>query len=250
MTVTIQTVERALLSVSDKTGLVPFARRLAAMGIELVSTGGTAHALTEAGLAVTEVASLTGFPEMLDGRVKTLHPAIHGGLLADLGKPDHLAALEGAGFAPIGLVVSSLYPFEAAIAAGHGPDALVETIDVGGPTMTRAAAKNFAHVAVIVDEADYDAVASEMEANGAAVSLAMRRRLAAKAFARLSAYDAAIASWLDGVTAADDVPIDHTAWRTFGGRRIATMRYGENPRAVIERVKAKIAQIEPALDGV
>ncbi|MEM9222935.1 MAG: bifunctional phosphoribosylaminoimidazolecarboxamide formyltransferase/IMP cyclohydrolase [Pseudomonadota bacterium] len=223
-------VRRALLSVSDKTGLVPFAKRLSALGIELVSTGGTARALSEAGLDVVEVATLTGFPEMLEGRVKTLHPAIHGGLLADLSKDAHRQALNGAGIAPIGLVVSSLYPFENALAARKTPGELVETIDVGGPTMTRAAAKNFAHVAIIVDEADYGAVADALEASEGVVPFALRRRLAAKAFARLSAYDAAIAAWLDGETATDSCNVDHTVWRSFGGRRLSAMRYGENPR--------------------
>ncbi|MBJ3777641.1 bifunctional phosphoribosylaminoimidazolecarboxamide formyltransferase/IMP cyclohydrolase [Acuticoccus mangrovi] len=222
-------VRRALLSVSDKEGLVPFAERLHAAGIELVSTGGTARTLADAGLPVIDVASLTGFPEMLDGRVKTLHPGVHGGLLADLSKPDHVAAIEKAGIGPIGLVVSNLYPFESAIAKGLGEADLVETIDVGGPSMTRAAAKNFAHVAIVVDTDDYGAVADAIEQNGGAVPFAMRRRLAAKAFARLSAYDAAIAAWLGGVTAADDTAIDHRVWQAFGGKRVAEMRYGENP---------------------
>ena len=220
-------VRRALLSVFDKEGLVPFAQRLAALGIELVSTGGTSRTLAEAGLEVTDVAALTGMPEMLDGRVKTLHPAIHGGLLADLAKPDHAAALEAAGIAPIGLVVSNLYPFESALETVSAEPELVETIDVGGPSMTRAAAKNFAHVTVLVDPADYDAVATALEAGE--VPFAMRRRLAAKAFARLAAYDAAIAGWMGGATAADDVAVDHTVWQAFGGRRLAAMRYGENP---------------------
>ncbi|WMS42745.1 bifunctional phosphoribosylaminoimidazolecarboxamide formyltransferase/IMP cyclohydrolase [Acuticoccus sp. MNP-M23] len=222
-------VRRALLSVSDKAGLDAFAERLERLGIELVSTGGTARAMRDAGRAVTDVETLTGFPEMLDGRVKTLHPGIHGGLLANLDEPSHRAALEGAGIAPIGLVVSNLYPFEAAIAAGKAPAALVETIDVGGPSMTRAAAKNFAHVAIVVDTDDYGVVADALEANNGTVPLALRRRLAAKAFARLSAYDAAIASWLATTTADDDVAVDHTVWQAFGGKRLSALRYGENP---------------------
>jgi len=222
-------VRRALLSVSDKAGLDAFAARLERLGIELVSTGGTAKAMRESGRAVTEVETLTGFPEMLDGRVKTLHPAIHGGLLANLDEPSHRAALDDAGIAPIGLVVSNLYPFEAAIAVGRDPAELVETIDVGGPSMTRAAAKNFAHVAIVVDTDDYGAVVEALEANGGTVPLALRRRLAAKAFARLSAYDAAIARWLAAQTADDDVPVDHTVWQGFGGKRLSALRYGENP---------------------
>lgn len=222
-------VRRALLSVSDKEGLVPFARRLAALGVELVSTGGTARALAEAGLPVTDVAAVTGFPEMLDGRVKTLHPMVHGGILADLSKAEHEAALQAAGIAPIGLVVCNLYPFEEAVGRTADEAALVETIDVGGPSMTRAAAKNFARVAVVVDPADYGAVADAMEAGGASVPFALRRRLAAKAFARLAAYDAAVAGWLAGATAGDDAPVDHTEWQAFGGRRAIAMRYGENP---------------------
>ncbi len=222
-------VRRALLSVSDKAGLDAFAARLEALGIELVSTGGTAKAMRDAGRKVTDVDTLTGFPEMLDGRVKTLHPAIHGGLLANLDEPSHREALDGAGIAPIGLVVSNLYPFEAAIAAGKAPAELVETIDVGGPSMTRAAAKNFAHVAIVVDTDDYGVVADALEANNGTVPLALRRRLAAKAFARLSAYDAAIARWMAAETDGDDVAVDHTVWQSFGGKRLSALRYGENP---------------------
>ncbi|GAB5377593.1 MAG: bifunctional phosphoribosylaminoimidazolecarboxamide formyltransferase/IMP cyclohydrolase [Acuticoccus sp.] len=222
-------VRRALLSVSDKTGLAEFAGKLVALGVALVSTGGTARALREAGFTVTDVAAITDFPEMLDGRVKTLHPAVHGGLLADLGNREHVAALEAHGIAPIGLVVCNLYPFEAAVGSDKTPAGMVETIDVGGPTMTRAAAKNFNSVGIVVDPADYDAVAASMAGAGGAIPLAVRRRLAAKAFARLSAYDAAIAGWLGGESEADDVAVDHTVWRTFGGRRVLEMRYGENP---------------------
>ncbi|UOM35531.1 bifunctional phosphoribosylaminoimidazolecarboxamide formyltransferase/IMP cyclohydrolase [Acuticoccus sp. I52.16.1] len=220
-------VRRALLSVWDKTGLVPFAQRLVALGVELVSTGGTSRALKEAGLPVTDVSDITNFPEMLDGRVKTLHPGVHGGLLADLSKPEHAAALEEHGIGPIGLLVSNLYPFEMAIESGKPPAELVEQIDVGGPSMTRGAAKNFAHVALIVDPDDYDTVADALEAGG--TTLALRRRLAAKAFARLAAYDATIAAWMAQASAADDVPVDHRVWAAFGGKRVAEMRYGENP---------------------
>ncbi|WP_420391715.1 bifunctional phosphoribosylaminoimidazolecarboxamide formyltransferase/IMP cyclohydrolase [Acuticoccus sp.] len=222
-------VRRALLSVSDKDGLVPFARRLTALGFELVSTGGTHRALADAGLEVIEVAAVTGTPEMLDGRVKTLHPRLHGAILADLSREAHAATLVAQGIVPIGLVVCNLYPFEAAVEAGADPATLIETIDVGGPSMTRAAAKNFAHVAVVVDPQDYEAVAAALEGNGGAVPLPLRRRLAAKAFARLAAYDAAVAGALGALTAADDVDVDHHVWRAFGGRRLTAMRYGENP---------------------
>src|SRR5881227_3648510 len=188
-------IRRALISVSDKTGLAPFARELAARGVVLVSTGGSARALREAGLAVTEVAEVTGFPEMLDGRVKTLHPAIHGGLLARRDRPDHLAALAEHGIGEIDLLVSNLYRFGATVASGAGRKDCVENIDIGGPALIRAAAKNHEFVTVITDPADYDAVLGEMTANNGATSLALRRRLARKAYALTAAYDAAISLW-------------------------------------------------------
>lgn len=215
-------IRRALLSVSDKTGLIPFAERLVAAGVTLISTGGTARALAEAGLPVTEVASVTGVAEMLDGRVKTLHPAIHGGLLADRANPSHMAALEAAGIEAIDLVVVNLYPFEAS-GALSAPER-VERIDVGGPTMTRAAAKNFGSVTVAVDPADYDAIGAVV----GAVPLSLRKRLAAKAFSRLAAYDAAIAAWLTGESA-DEAAVDAGVWHAVGGARLSVMRYGENP---------------------
>ena len=222
-------VRRALLSVSDKSGLIPFAQNLVEAGVALVSTGGTHKTLTDARLRVTEVADLTGTKEMLDGRVKTLHPAVHAGLLADLGRPSHVEALEHARIAPIDLLVVNLYPFEEALRREATPDELVETIDVGGPTMTRAAAKNFSRVTVVVDPDDYRAVADALTTHGGVVPFAMRRRLAAKAFARLAAYDAAIAAWLADATKVDDQAIDHRVWYAVGGRRAATLRYGENP---------------------
>lgn len=226
----MQPLRRAVLSVFDKRDLDGFAKRLAAMGVELVSTGGTSKALQAAGLTVSDVASLTGFPEMLDGRVKTLHPAIHGGLLADMDNAAHASALDGAGIAPIGLLVSNLYPFEAALSDGRSYADLVETIDVGGPTMTRAAAKNHSHVIVIVDPEDYGPVADALEAGNGTVPEAMRKTLAAKAFARLASYDAAIAGWLgDEADKAAEEAIDHRAYFAIGGRKTATMRYGENP---------------------
>src|SRR5712691_10960053 len=194
MTTAPRPIRRALISVYDKTGLVPFAKGLAARGVDLVSTGGSAQTLAASGLPVIEVATVTGFPEMLDGRVKTLHPAIHGGLLARPDRPDHLAALARHGIAEIDLLVSNLYPFAATVASGAGREECVENIDIGGVALTRAAAKNHEFVTVVTDPADYDAVLAEMGAAGG-VSRETRRRLAAKAYALTAAYDAAIASW-------------------------------------------------------
>ncbi len=198
MTTAPRPIRRALISVYDKTGLVPFAKGLAARGVDLVSTGGSAQTLAAARLPVTEVAKLTGFPEMLDGRVKTLHPAIHGGLLARPDRPDHLAALARHGIAEIDLLVSNLYPFTATVAAGAGREECIENIDIGGVALTRAGAKNHEFVTVVTDPADYDLVLGEMANSGGAVSLATRRQLARKAFALTAAYDAAIATWLAG----------------------------------------------------
>src|SRR3954452_7262869 len=183
-------IRRALLSVSDKTGLAPFARALAGHGVALISTGGSARALREAGLAVSEVAEVTGFPEMLDGRVKTLHPAVHGGLLARRDRPDHLAALAEHGIAEIDLLVVNLYPFAATVASGADREDCIENIDIGGPALIRAAAKNHEFVAVVTDPADYDAILAEMAANGGAIGRDMLRRLARKAYATTAAYDA------------------------------------------------------------
>ena len=216
-------VRRALLSVSDKSGMLDFAKGLAARGVELVSTGGTAAALKAAGLTVTEVSALTGFPELLDGRVKTLHPAVHGGLLARRDSPEHMAALEAAGIGPIDLLAVNLYPFEATVAAGADPATCVETIDIGGPAMIRAAAKNHAGVAVVVDPEDYGAVLAEIAARGG-VSAALRRRLSAEAFARTAAYDAAVSQWM-----AAQAEIATPRRRAAAGRLAAEMRYGENP---------------------
>src|SRR5215813_1529732 len=176
-------ITRALLSVSDKSGLIPFARELALFNVELVSTGGTAKALSEAGLAVIDVAELTGSPEMMDGRVKTLHPKVHGGLLAIRGNKEHLAAMEEHHIKPIDLLVVNMYPFEATVAKGASFDDCIENIDIGGPAMIRAAAKNHDFVAVVVDPADYAELAREMDSKGGATSLDFRRRLAAAAYA-------------------------------------------------------------------
>ena len=216
-------VRRALISVSDKTGLEGFARRLAKAGVEIISTGGTAAALTKAGLAVRDVSELTGFPEMMDGRVKTLHPRVHGGLLARRGDPAHRAAMEEHAIAPIDLLVVNLYPFEATVAKGADDETTVENIDIGGPAMIRAAAKNHADVGVIVDVEDYDAVAAEIERAGG-LSLATRKRLAATAYARTAAYDAAIAAWFASQTAE---PFPRRV--SIAGTRVQPLRYGENP---------------------
>src|SRR5579863_515183 len=188
-------IRRALISVSDKEGIVALARALAACGVALVSTGGSARTLAEAGLAVAEVAAVTGFPEMLDGRVKTLHPAIHGGLLARRDRPDHLAMLAERGIGEIDLLVCNLYPFAAAVASGADRAPSIENIDIGGVALIRAAAKNHEFVTVLTDPADYGPALREMAASGGAVGPALRRRLAQKAFALTAAYDAAIAAW-------------------------------------------------------
>jgi phosphoribosylaminoimidazolecarboxamide formyltransferase/IMP cyclohydrolase len=224
MTEDLRRASRALISVSDKGGIVEFARALAGYGIELVSTGGTRETLGKAGLAVIDIAELTGFPEMMDGRVKTLHPAVHGGLLAVRGNPAHAEALQTHRIRPIDMVVVNLYPFEDTAARGADFAACIENIDIGGPAMIRSAAKNHADVAVLVDADDYAAVLEELGRHGGRTSLALRKRLAAKAFARTAAYDAAIANWLAG-----ELGERAPAYRTFGGRLIEALRYGENP---------------------
>src|SRR5204862_2234550 len=186
---------RALLSVSDKTGLIEFAKALAAHDVELVSTGGTAKAIAAAGLKVKDVSDLTGFPEMMDGRVKTLHPKVHGGLRAIRDNKEHAEAMKAHGIAPIDLLVVNLYPFEATVDKGAGYEDCIENIDIGGPAMIRAAAKNHDDVTVIVDPADYSVLLAELEAHDGMTSLALRRKLAAKAYARTAVYDAAISGW-------------------------------------------------------
>ena len=217
-------VTRALLSVSDKSGLIEFARALAGHGIDLVSTGGTAKAIAAAGLKVTDVSELTGFPEMMDGRVKTLHPKVHGGLLAIRGNAEHARSMKEHGIAPIDLLVVNLYPFEATVDNGAGFEECIENIDIGGPAMIRAAAKNHDDVAVVVEPQDYQAVLDELAANKGATTAALRRRLAAKAYARTAAYDAAISNWFAAVLK-NDAP----DFRSLGGRLIQALRYGENP---------------------
>jgi phosphoribosylaminoimidazolecarboxamide formyltransferase/IMP cyclohydrolase len=220
----LRRVTRALLSVSDKTGLIAFARALSSYGVELISTGGTARALKEAGLNVTDVAEVTGFPETMDGRVKTLHPKVHGGLLAMRDNPDHVAAMHTHGIAPIDLLVVNLYPFEATAAQGAAFEACIENIDIGGPAMIRAAAKNHGDVVVVVEPQDYTSVLAELAEQNGATTLSLRRRLAAKAYARTAAYDAAISNWF-AERLADPAP----DFRAVGGRLVEALRYGENP---------------------
>jgi phosphoribosylaminoimidazolecarboxamide formyltransferase/IMP cyclohydrolase len=217
-------VGRALISVSDKTGLVDLARALAAQGVEIVSTGGTASALAKADVKVVDVAALTDFPEMMDGRLKTLHPRVHGGLLAIRNDPAHLASMLANGIQPIDLLIVNLYPFEDALRRGAAFEHMIENIDIGGPAMIRAAAKNHADVVVIVDVEDYAALLTEMGANGGSTRLSFRRAMAQKAYARTAAYDAAISNWLARETG-ETAP----TWRAFGGKRANTLRYGENP---------------------
>jgi phosphoribosylaminoimidazolecarboxamide formyltransferase / IMP cyclohydrolase len=224
MTENLRRVSRALLSVSDKTGLVELARALAAYDVELISTGGTRSALAEAGLKVLDVSELTGFPEMMDGRVKTLHPKVHGGLLAIRDNTAHAAAMDAHGIRPIDLLVVNLYPFEATVAKDADYETSIENIDIGGPAMIRAAAKNHADVAVIVDPEDYAALLAEVDAHNGATTLALRKRLAAKAYGRTAAYDAAISNWF-ATTLADPAP----TYRTIGGKLAEALRYGENP---------------------
>ena len=217
-------VARALISVSDKTGLAELGAALAGFGVEILSTGGSASALRDAGVPVTEVADHTGFPEIMDGRVKTLHPKIHGGLLARRGHAGDEAAMAAHGIAAIDLVVINLYPFEATVAAGSDYATCVENIDIGGPAMIRAAAKNHAAVTIVTDPADYAGLVDALKANGGATTIGLRQRLAAKAYARTAAYDAAIASWLSGELG-DAFP---ETWVT-SGRLKQVLRYGENP---------------------
>ena len=245
-------VRRALISVYDKTGLVPLARALADAGVEIVSTGSTAATIAAAGLAVTPVEEVTGFPECLEGRVKTLHPAVHAGILADRRKPDHLDQLATLGVTPIDLVVVNLYPFTDTVASGAPFDACVEQIDIGGPTMVRAAAKNHPAVAVVTSPGRYEDVAAAVREGG--FTLAGRRRLAAEAFAHTAAYDAAVSTWMAAQIEADDVahatdsadaaeveasgPATPPAYVGVGYERLASLRYGENPhqRAAVYRI--------------
>ncbi len=222
-------VAQALLSVSDKTGVVEFARQLSARGIKLLSTGGTAKALADAGLAVTDVGSYTGFPEMLDGRVKTLHPKVHGGILARRDMPEHVAALAAHGIPTIDLVVVNLYPFRATVARPDCTlDDAIENIDIGGPSMVRAAAKNWPHVGIVVDPADYAEVLAELDTHDGTLGDATRFRLMRKAFAHTASYDGAIANWLTA-RGPDGAAADFPDSFHFSGAKVQQMRYGENP---------------------
>ncbi|GAB3461788.1 bifunctional phosphoribosylaminoimidazolecarboxamide formyltransferase/IMP cyclohydrolase [Streptomonospora sediminis] len=224
-----QAIRRALISVYDKTGLEELAYGLAEAGVEIVSTGSTAARLAEVDVPVTAVEDVTGFPEVLDGRVKTLHPRVHAGLLADRADAGHRATLEELGIGAFDLLVSNLYPFQETVAAGASPAECIEKIDIGGPAMIRAAAKNHSSVAVVVDPARYDEVIEAVQAGG--YGLEQRKRLAAQAFAHTAAYDAAVSTWFAAVYAPDEVAAE-TGWPDFYasvGHRTTTLRYGENP---------------------
>ena len=239
-----QRLTRALLSVSDKSGLVEFARLLVELEVELLSTGGSARALRAAGLPVTEVSDHTGFPEIMDGRVKTLHPKIHGGILGRRAVEADRAAMAAHGIAPIDLVVSNLYPFRQTVESGAGREACIEQIDIGGPALIRAGAKNHAYVTVITDPADYGPVAEELRATGGATTLALRRRLAAAAYAHTAAYDTTVAHWMsvdEGEVFPERI--------SFAGRRVQELRYGENPhqKAAFYRVDGGPVTPRPGL---
>jgi phosphoribosylaminoimidazolecarboxamide formyltransferase/IMP cyclohydrolase len=217
-------IRRALISVSDKQGLVEFARALSSRGVEILSTGGTATALRSAGVPVKDIAEHTGFPEMMDGRLKTLHPKVHGGLLAVRDDVRHTADAKANDITPIDLLVVNLYPFETTVADGAAYAECIDNIDIGGPAMIRAAAKNHASVMVLVDPEDYGALLDDIARNGGATSLGLRKRMAAKAYARTAAYDAAISSWF-----ADQLGERTPQWRTIAGQLASELRYGENP---------------------
>ena len=217
-------LRRALLSVSDKTGLIDLAKALHERSVELISTGGTSKAIAAAGIPVRDVSDITGFPEIMDGRVKTLHPSVHGGLLAIRDDEEHRAAMEAHNIGAIDLAVINLYPFEEVLAAGGDYASVVENIDIGGPAMVRASAKNHAYVAIVTDPADYTRLIETLAANDGATPYRFRQELAAKAYARTAAYDAAISGWF-----ADALEIESPTWRAFGGKLENVMRYGENP---------------------
>ena len=223
MSSTIIPIKRALLSVFDKTGMAEFAKELAGLGVDLVSTGGTSKLIASTGAAVRDISDLTGFPEMMDGRVKTLHPKVHGGLLAVRDNPVHQASMDEHGIGAIDLVVVNLYPFEETIAKGASYEETIENIDIGGPAMIRSAAKNHAYVTVVVDPADYAAVLDSIRTSGG-VPYEMRQKLAAKAYARTAAYDSVISSWFAKTLDYAEMP-----YRSFSGRLKEVMRYGENP---------------------
>ncbi|MXO59892.1 bifunctional phosphoribosylaminoimidazolecarboxamide formyltransferase/IMP cyclohydrolase [Altererythrobacter salegens] len=238
-------IKRALLSVSDKSGLADLGSRLAKAGVELVSTGGTARALREAGLEVRDVSDVTGFPEMMDGRVKTLHPLIHGGLLAVRDDPEHAAAMDAHDIGAIDLVVVNLYPFEETVMRGADRDTIIENIDIGGPSMVRSAAKNHHYVTIVTDPADYDLLYAELADNDGATTLGFRKHMAAKAFAATAAYDAMISQWFAFADQRQMFP-DMIA---VNGRKLAELRYGENPHqqaAVYEPVGPHVSGLPQA----
>jgi len=218
-------IRRALLSVSDKSGLAELGKALSARGVELVSTGGTAAALRDAGLTVRDVSDLTGFPEMMDGRVKTLHPMVHGGLLAVRDDADHAEAMARHGIGAIDLVVVNLYPFAATWARGASREDMIENIDIGGPSMVRSAAKNHAFVTIVTDPADYSGLLAQLGANDGGTTADFRKAMAAKAFAATAAYDAMISQWFQKV----DQPVKFPVSRTMPSNLVTTLRYGENP---------------------
>jgi phosphoribosylaminoimidazolecarboxamide formyltransferase/IMP cyclohydrolase len=236
------TIKRALLSVSDKTGLADLGSKLAKAGVELISTGGTARALREAGLDVRDVSDVTGFPEMMDGRVKTLHPAIHGGLLAVRDDAEHAAAMEAHDIGAIDLVVVNLYPFEETVMRGADRDTVIENIDIGGPSMVRSAAKNHRYVTIVTDAADYDALYAELAAHDGATTLEFRKAMAAKAFDATAAYDAMISQWFAFADQRQMFP-DMIA---LNGRKLAELRYGENPH----QKAAVYAPVGPHVSGL
>lgn len=218
------TPRRALISVSDKSGLLDLARALNAHGVELISTGGTSGMLRTAGLPVQDVSDITGFPEMMDGRVKTLHPKVHGGLLALRDNAEHLAAMDAHGIGPIDILVVNLYPFEETVAKGADHATCIENIDIGGPAMIRAASKNHAFVAVLTDPADYAGLLAQMAENNGATTMAFRQKLALTAYSRTAAYDTAVSTWLAG-----EIGEATPRYRSFAGKLAQGLRYGENP---------------------
>ncbi|MEP7222658.1 MAG: bifunctional phosphoribosylaminoimidazolecarboxamide formyltransferase/IMP cyclohydrolase [Novosphingobium sp.] len=235
------TIRRALLSVSDKAGLVDLGKALAVRGVELVSTGGTAKALREAGLTVRDVSDLTGFPEMMDGRVKTLHPMVHGGLLAVRDNPEHAAAMADHKIGAIDLVVVNLYPFEATVAKGADRNTIIENIDIGGPSMVRSAAKNHEYVTILTDPADYAGLLAELDASGS-TSLPFRKLMAARAFAATAAYDAMISQWFAHADQGETFP----EMLAVNGRRMTELRYGENPH----QRAALYTPVGPRIQGI
>src|SRR5215212_6354501 len=235
-------VKRALISLSDKSALDALAQGLARHGVEIVSTGGTAAKLRKLGADVRDISDLTGFPEMMDGRVKTLHPKVHGGLLGVRDNPAHAAAMEEHGIAPIDLVVVNLYPFLNTVMTGADRDTIIENIDIGGPSMVRSAAKNHAHVAIVTDPADYAELLSELDASGGSTSLPFRRKLAAKAYALTAAYDSTISQWFAFADQGERWPETWTRASTLK----MPLRYGENPH----QQAALYLPVGPASRGV